>query len=184
MNEDRMTQDRDGYDAASIVFHWLTAALVLLLWGMAQSEDLIPREWRHGMWSIHITAGAALVLVYLARMLWRLSAARRPDSINPGLLRWVEQAAHALLYALLAATLAMGIVNVAARGWDLFGLIQITGFAADDRALRRSINGWHELAANALLCLVAVHAAAALYHQFVGREPVLARMWWSRRRKH
>lgn len=179
-----MTHDRGGYDAASIVFHWLTAALVLMLWGMAQSEDLLPREWRHGMWSIHVAAGAGLALIHLARMLWRLSGAFRPASLNVGILRWVEQAAHALLYAVLAATLVMGIVNVAARGWDLFGLIQIPGFAAEDRALRRAINGWHELAANVLLCLVTVHAVAALYHQYVGRDRVLARMWFSRRRAH
>ena len=170
------------YDRASIVFHWLTAALVLLLWLMAQSEALLPREWRHGMWSLHITTGAALVLIYCARLLWLMSSATRPVSINAGVLRLAEQITHGLLYALLSAALVLGIVNVAARGWDLFGLVQIPGFAPDDRALRRSINGWHELAANALLILAAVHALAALYHQFVRGDGLLRRMWFARRK--
>ena len=55
---------RIRYDGASIAFHWLTAALVLLLWLMAQSEFLLPREWRHGMWSLYITTGTGLVLIY------------------------------------------------------------------------------------------------------------------------
>lgn len=169
------------YDSASIAFHWLTAALVLLLWLMAQSEDLLPREWRHGMWSLHITAGAGLVLIYCVRVLWGMSSATRPASVNVGMLRWVERITHGLLYALLATALALGIVNVAARGWDLFGIVQIPGFAVEDRALRRSINGWHELAANVLLCLAAIHAMAALYHQLVRGDGLLKRMWFARR---
>ena len=174
--------DRTRYDRTSISFHWLTAALVLLLWLMAQSEFLLPREWRHGMWSLHITTGAVLVLIYCGRLLWLISSATRPASVNAGTLRWVEQATHGLLYALLATALALGIVNVAARGWDLFGVVQIPGFASEDRALRRSINGWHELAANALLCLAAIHAVAALYHQIVRRDGLLSRMWFARRK--
>lgn len=168
--------DRDRYDRPSIAFHWLSAALVLLLWLMAQSEALLPREWRHGMWSLHIAAGATLILIYCARVYWSISSATRPASINTGMLRLVEHATHGLLYVVLAATLILGMVNVAARGWDLFGLVQIPAFAPDDRALRRSINGWHELAANVLLGLAAIHALAALYHQFVRRDGVLRRM--------
>jgi len=75
----------------------------------------------------------------------------------------------------------LGLVNVAVRGWDWFGIVQIPGFASDDRALRRSINGWHELAANALLCLAVIHAVAALYHQLVRGDGLLKRMWFARR---
>lgn len=173
--------DPARYDRASIAFHWLTAALVLLLWLMAQGEGLLAREWRHGMWSIHITAGAALVLVYCARLLWVMSSATHPASVNTGALRLAEQLAHGLLYVLLAATLLLSIVNLSVRGWDLFGLLQIPGLAPEDRALRRSINGWHELAANALICLAAIHALAALYHQLVRGDGLLRRMWFARR---
>jgi len=173
--------DRTRYDRASIAFHWLTAALVLLLWLMAQGEAVLPREWRHGMWSFHITTGAVLILIYGARLLWLMSSATRPASVNTGMLRLAEQVTHGLLYALLATVLILGIVNVAARGWDLFGIVQIPGFAPEDRTLRRSINGWHELAANALLCLAAIHAVVALYHQLVRGDGLLKRMWFARR---
>ncbi|BEV45854.1 cytochrome b [Rhodopseudomonas boonkerdii] len=173
--------DRDRYDRASITFHWLTAVLVLVLWLMAQSEGLLPREWRHGMWSIHIAAGATLVLIYCVRLPWRMTSGARLASVNSGLLRLLEHATHGLLYVLLAATLALGIVNVAARGWDFFGFVQVPAFAPDNRALRRSINGWHELAANVLLGLAAFHALAALYHQFVRKDGVLNRMIAPRR---
>lgn len=169
------------YDRTSITFHWLTAGLVLLLWLMAQAEGLLPREWRHGMWSIHIAAGVGLVAIHGARLWWRMTSGTRPASVNAGLSRMAEHAAHGLLYAILAATLVLGIVNLAARGWDLFGLIKIPAFAPDDRPLRRAINGWHELAANALLALAAAHAIAAVFHQLALKDGVLKRMWFARR---
>lgn len=172
------------YDRASVGLHWLTAALVLLLWSMTQSEHLLPKEWRHGMWSIHIAAGSLLVLVYCVRVVWRFLAGARPASVNSGVWKIAEQIVHGLLYVILAVTLAVGVANVTARGWNLFGLIQIPAFAADDRALRRSINGWHELAANGVIVLAAAHAAAALLHQFVMRDGLLRRMWFIRTRSH
>jgi cytochrome b561 len=49
-------------------------------------------------------------------------------------------------------------------------------FGAGVAATRRSINDWHELAANTLVALAALHAAAALVHQFVWRDRLIARM--------
>lgn len=172
--------DENHYDNTSVSFHWITAALVLLLWLMAQSESLLPQALRHGMWSAHIAMGALLILVYCTRVVWRQFAGAHLASVNSGLLKIAEHLVHGLLYLLLAATLVAGIANVTARGWDLFGLVQIPAFAADDRALRRSINGWHELAANGLICLAAIHAIAAMFHQFVSRNGQLKRMWFTR----
>lgn len=166
------------YDRATVAFHWLTAALVLLLWLMAQSEGFLPREARHAMWSVHIVGGGALIATYVARLGWRIGAAPAVPSLNRGAMRFAERAVHALLYVLLAATLVLGVVNLAVRGWDLFGLIRIPAFAPDDRALRRAVNGWHELGANMLIGLAAAHAAAALFHQFVLKDRLLRRMWF------
>jgi cytochrome b561 len=164
------------YDNISIRFHWLTAVLITLLWLMAQSEAVLPREWRHAMWSVHIALGGLLIVVYASRLLWRLTKGSRPASVNSGILRAIEHAVHALLYALVATTLILGLANVCARGWDLFGLVQIPALAADDRALRRSINGWHELAANCLVALALAHAGAALFHHFIFKDGALSRM--------
>jgi cytochrome b561 len=49
-------------------------------------------------------------------------------------------------------------------------------FGAGVAATRRSINEWHELAANTLLALAAFHAAAALVRQFVWRDRLVRRM--------
>ena len=92
--------------------------------------------------------GGLLIVVYTSRLVWRVTKGSRPASVNSGILRTIEHSVHAALYVLIAAPLVVGLANVCARGWDLFGLVQIPAFAADDRTLRRSINGWHELSAN------------------------------------
>jgi len=43
-------------------------------------------------------------------------------------------------------------------------------------AVRRSINGWHELAANLILLVAFLHAVAALVHQYAWRDRLLNRM--------
>ena len=47
---------------------------------------------------------------------------------------------------------------------------------AGDAATRHSINEWHELAANVLVFVAAVHALAALGHRYVWRDRLLDRM--------
>ena len=40
----------------------------------------------------------------------------------------------------------------------------------------RLIHGWHELAANAILIVAGLHAAAALFHHYILRDATLRRM--------
>jgi cytochrome b561 len=71
---------------------------------------------------------------------------------------------------------ALGIANASYRGFSLFGLWSIPQFGSGDAAVRRSINGWHELAANLVLLVAFLHAMAALLHQYVWRDQLLDRM--------
>jgi cytochrome b561 len=49
------------YDRITVLFHWLTASLVLLLWCLGQSIDYFPRGTpRIAVRSMHILLGATL----------------------------------------------------------------------------------------------------------------------------
>jgi hypothetical protein len=54
-----------------------------------------------------------------------------------------------------------------------FGLWSVPQFGSGDAATRCSINGWHELAANALIVVATVHALAALGHHYGWRDHLL-----------
>lgn len=60
------------YDTRTMLFHWLTAALVVLQWIGAKTIDWFPRgTLRVDARSVHITVGVLLALVLVARIVWR-----------------------------------------------------------------------------------------------------------------
>ena len=170
--------------APTIIFlHWLTALLVVLLWGIGQTIDLVPRgPWRVDYRSLHIVLGVVLGLVLVVRLIWRATRGGLLPTLDHGIRLIAAHAIHWVLYALLAATIAVGIAYAWARGEALFNVIPIPSFAPDDRALRRAIGGYHEVAANAVLILAGLHALAALAHHHLLGDATLRRMlpWNSR----
>lgn len=164
------------YDRRTVLFHWLTAGLIVLMWGLAQIIDLFERNMRVLPRSLHIVIGVALFGVVIARLIWRNTGATRLPPADTGLFQLAAKAAHWGLYALVLAALTLGVVLEAARGDIIFWLGRLPGFANGDRALINAIGEYHELAVNLLLILAALHGAAALVHRFVWKDSVLARM--------
>jgi len=94
---------------------------------------------------------------------------------------WGDRAsrlAHYALYALLVAVPAVGIAVQFARGQPLplFGFTEIASPWIANRPVARSMKEVHEVLANALVMLAALHAAAALIHHWVLHDRTLARM--------
>ncbi|HEY6432466.1 MAG TPA: cytochrome b/b6 domain-containing protein, partial [Acetobacteraceae bacterium] len=164
------------YDGPTIVFHWLTAALVGTLWVIGQTVNFPARAWRVDYRSVHIVLGAMLICVLAARLVWRLSGGLAVPPDRHRLLAAGAKAIHWTLYLLLTVTLGLGVTYAWARGDSIFNLFRIPSFAPGNRTLISQIGGWHALAANAVLILAGLHAIAALSHHYVLRDEVLARM--------
>ena len=164
------------YDRTTIALHWITAALVVVLWVIGQTADWFPD---HGlantvMWSTHVVLGFGLAAIIVWRLVWRSSGGRGLPPADGGALHVLAKATHYGLYLLLVGVVALGVVNAFLRGYaiyDLFHLPQI-----GDRAWRRPITEWHGLAANLTLALAGIHAFAALVHHYVWRDGLLRRM--------
>lgn len=165
------------YDPTTIALHWVTAGLVVLLWIIGQTVDFPPTPaLRIDYRSLHIVFGVVLGLVLLVRLAWRLT---RRDSLPPvdeGLLLVIARLTHWGLYALLLLTVGLGIATTWTRGDSLFGLFSIPAFDPGNRALMHQVQGWHALAANTVLIVAGLHAAAALFHHFIMRDVTLRRM--------
>jgi cytochrome b561 len=179
IDENRLNQIRpDGrkYDPATIWLHWITVGLILPLWIIGQTADWFPQPARMPIWSVHVLLGFAIALILLTRIAWRANFGRSLPPVDIGLLNWVARLTHLALYFLIGAVVFLGILDASYRGFSIFGIWSIPQFGTDDPAIRRSITGWHGLAANALVAIAAVHAAAALVHQYVFRDRLLTRM--------
>lgn len=168
--------DLQRYDSRTIVLHWLSAAAIAAMWLIAQSIDYFPQDQRYLPLSTHVVIGVALVAIIAARLSWRFGGGRKLPPAETGTLGKAAIGVHHLLYLLTLVVLCLGLVLEAMRGDYLFHLIQVPLIAPVDRTVRRAVNGYHELAANGLLILAGLHAAAAIWHHVVKRDGVLLRM--------
>jgi cytochrome b561 len=175
------SSEPERYDAATIIMHWTTAATVALLWVIGQTIDDFPRGMpRTGARTAHILLGAALALLVIVRIIWRLRGGRRLAAVARGLWGRVERAAHWLLYLLLLTTVSLGIANAWIRGDTLLGLFKIPSIAPGDKALRELVEDLHATAANVILIAAALHALVALVHHYRLKDGVLRRMGLAR----
>lgn len=165
------------YDTNTIMLHWLTAGLIVILWLSGQLTDIFG----HGepviyTVSFHATLGVALGLVLVVRVIWRLTNGRSLPGANSGLLEIAARATHYALYLLIGGTVLLGLLTVWARGQNVWGWFTLPMLDPTNDGLRHQLRGLHGLAANVIGILAGLHAAAALFHHYVLRDGVLRRM--------
>lgn len=169
--------EAESYDGRTILFHWLTVILVAGQWLGAHAIDWFPRgPLRVDARSTHIVVGSLLALLVLVRLTWRFSGGRRLPPADKGALRRLASFVHGLLYVLVIATVTLGLFNAWVRRDSLFGLLSLPKFPSSGSVLRERVQHLHSLAANLILVVAAFHATAALWHQYVRKDGLLARM--------
>lgn len=164
------------YDARTIMNHWIMAGLLAVTWLIPKLSGYLSQDMRGQARSVHIMIGVVLIVLLVARILWRSTGGRQLPPAELGLLGLASKAVHYGLYVLVAVTLALGVGYELMRGDLLFGLAKIPLLLPVDAAFRRATRGYHELAANGILILAGLHGAAALYHHFIRHDGVLRRM--------
>ncbi len=170
------TATSPSYDGRTILFHWLTVLLVAAQWLGAHTIDWFPKGWpRTDVRSLHILFGTVLAIVIVARLAWRWTGGRKLPHADKGPLQWAAILVHGLLYALLIAIVGLGLLNTLARGDNLFMLFSLPKLPVG-KTVKDQIDSLHVLCANAILFVAFGHAAAALWHQYLRRDGVLARM--------
>jgi cytochrome b561 len=183
----QLRNSTERYGAVTQTLHWLTVALVILAWVLGQvGESLGSHSAEQIALFVHMSAGLLIIALLALRLAWR--AVDAPPGPEPSRLGWVvEKSAtltHVVLYLLLIAVPVTGIVLQFARGRGvpLFGLGEIASPWIADRGFSRSVKEVHEVLANAMIIVAALHAAAALIHHWVFGDRTLARMLPSRAR--
>ncbi|ANC90660.1 cytochrome b [Azospirillum humicireducens] len=170
-----------AYSPAQKSLHWLIALLIVGLYLLTFGEEFYERghPMRATIWWLHISFGLLLLGLVIARMGLRLvrGIPALPSTMAPAE-RGASHLVHLGLYALMLAVPLIGVVLTWLRGDTLtfFSLFSIPSPVEADRTLGRSVKDIHELAANLILALAALHMAAALWHHLVRRDGVLGRM--------
>jgi cytochrome b561 len=177
--------DRDlHYDTVTIVLHWLTAGLIAALWLSAQIIGLFgqgtPEVYLR---SLHITLGAVLAAVMATRIVWRLATGHSPAGTDTGFLEQIARVMHYALYIVAGVVVLLGCLTVWMQGDSIWNLVTVPAYDPGNIPLGRQMRGWHGLAANFILILTGLHAAAALFHHYLLQDDVLRRMLPARWRK-
>lgn len=157
---------RKGYSTLQIGLHWVIALLIAVqilyhepmvgAWEAVSDGLAIPADLNLGV-TVHTVVGVSVLLLALLRLGVRITrgAPRVPEN-EPAPLKFVANATHILLYALMIA-------------------IPLGGLAAWAGGIKQAAP-IHGLAANLLFVLVLIHIAGALYQRFVLKTDVMSRM--------
>ncbi len=168
------------HGAPAIGLHWLTAILVLAAFAMGPggSEERTYAAGNDFDREIHEVLGLTVLVLTLARLALRAMYPPPAAEPSPRWMRLASSAGHGLLYALLVVTPLSAIAGAWLEGHALtLGLLGNVGpWIAPDPALGKSIAKIHTILGDAIMWLAGLHAGAALFHQFVLRDGVLASM--------
>lgn len=178
------------YSGVAITLHWLIALAVLINIAaglyMSGLEDGSPVQY--ALLQLHQSVGLTVLVLSVVRVVWRLvhPVPPLPADMAP-LLKWAAHGAHFLLYVLILALPLTGWIMVSsslhpppASYFGLFDWPHIWFLADLSHAAKGTVaeifEETHETLAWIMIVLVPLHVAAALYHHFVRRDPVLVRM--------
>ncbi len=171
-------QEAEPHDALTRSFHWATASLVVLLYGLYLVWERVPKgDVKHLLIVSHLSLGAVLTVVLVGRLVWRSSSSSSRLVHEAGLRGLAARVVHLMLYGLLIAQVLLGWNFRWAQGQSMsvFGLPVPSPFGYPAGA-RHTIAVLHYWIGTGIVVLALAHAAAALFHHFVLKDDVLGRM--------
>ncbi|MBH0065852.1 MULTISPECIES: cytochrome b [Psychrobacter] len=171
-----MSNTNSKWSVSSRIFHWISAVLLLITWIMMLLNNNLDSNIYIGL---HKAFGVSLLFWMIARVINRVFTKAPPPISMPKWQLLLSHLSHFGLYALLIAMPTVGLLMTVygGRPVDIFGLFQIPVFVTPDRTLARFYNNLHtDVIWQAIIAFTAVHISAALYHQFVKKDNLIARM--------
>lgn len=168
------------YSSIARLFHWSIAGLILCQFPLAYyMTDLPLGPTKLENYALHKSIGMTIFGLTAARLAWRWI--RPPPAFPagvPGYQRRLAGFTHAALYVLTFAMPLTGWLSSSAANFpvSIFGWITLPNLVAPDRELHDLLEQTHQVLSYGLAATFALHAGAALYHQFVLRDEILAAM--------
>lgn len=171
----------EKFGPVAIFLHWAIAACIVLsvafglISGYADSAELTQSTM-----VVHQSLGVTIFVLALVRVAWRLTHAAPPlPASMPRSQKIAAAVTHGTLYLILFVMPVTGYVGLAARGRpiSIFGLFDLPRVVERSIKTSAAFQNIHDNLQYVLYVLLILHVGAALYHQFVVKDGLLARMW-------
>ena len=180
-----LKSDADRWGSLAKFLHWAVVLLILAEGTLGLSMVRLHKgPGAFAYYDLHKSIGITILVLAVLRLAWRaFDPHPRAVPTMPAWQALAAKAGHALLYALLFLVPLSGwwFDSVSAlRPLYFWGLFQVPPLGGPDPAnpdLKHIAAERHELLFWILVAIAAGHALIALYHQFIARDGVLARMW-------
>ena len=174
----------ETYKRPARVLHWVTVALVAIqvpIGAVMTYRGNTLNVWDRltgALYNSHKVIGVTILALVIWRLAYRFTRGAPPD--EPTLEPWQKLASHVNhwgMYLLLVCAPVAGYVGISLfPALDIFGLFSLPAVTAPNKAAANTVLAVHKGLAAALVLLIAVHVAAALFHYFVRKDNVLGRM--------
>ncbi|MBL8531584.1 MAG: cytochrome b [Hyphomonadaceae bacterium] len=174
---------RNGYGWLSIALHWLAAAGVIIMLFTGFRADMAgeagERAARAAAMGLHISFGAVLALIFLARIAASYAQPRPAPIAQARPLQVLSAITHhglllALLIQVISGPLAVWSGGRAINVFDLFAIP--TPFAVRNEGVHELAETLHAVGRWAIIALLSAHVLATLKHAMIDRDGVLQRM--------
>ena len=168
------------YNPFARALHWGIGLLIVVEFALAWLMPDVHRDTQPvGLIAWHIGVGTSILALMLLRLLWRAAAGAPALLPGPTWQEHLAKLAHGLLYAGFVVLPLLGWANASSRGWTvhLAGLVGLPALAPEGARWAHELGDVHQLLAYALLGVIGLHVAGALYHAVLLRDQTMQRMW-------
>jgi cytochrome b561 len=169
-----------AYSPAAKWLHWIMAAAVLFAIPVSITMIRLKQgPLQDALFDLHRSTGTLILALAIVRVIVRLVKGAPPP--HPALAPWqrvASLAAHRALYVLILVVPMLGWLATSAYGAPIivYGLFELPPLLAKNEKLSDWLFLAHQTLALTMAAILAVHIGAALWHGFVRRDGVLARM--------
>jgi len=172
------TNDRFGW--ISILLHWVTAIIIIMLWYFGKSVLNGPAEEADAMRRLHVSIASSAWLLLFARSVWRLQSGHPHVKGQSIRIHLMAKFAHYSILLVLCLMLFSGPLLVWAGGNSIviFDIVSIPSPLSDSESIRRFAWLVHSTSSITLLVLVLLHIGGALKHLMFHSDDTIARMIW------
>ncbi len=178
-----MNRSNQKYSPLARGLHWTIAGLIVAQYVLAEMSEYAEDAGRVvaqlALLANHKSVGITILALALFRLIWR--ATHQPPALTAVMPKWQHAASsitHWLLYGFLFALPITGWLMSSAKSYSVswFNLFVLPDFVAANEALADNLEYIHELLAEALFVIAAIHILAALKHYLVDKDGVMQRM--------
>ncbi|TNF34759.1 MAG: cytochrome b [Gammaproteobacteria bacterium] len=168
------------YHTAVITVHWLMLLLIAAAYACIELREIYPKgsDPREAMKTWHFMIGLSVLALTGIRIGLRMITTTPP--IVPAQApaqQWVAKAMALALYGWMISLPLIGwlVLSAAGKPIPFFGL-SLPALIAENKDLAGQLKEVHELLGQTGYALIALHAAASLFHHYKLRDNTLLRM--------